>query len=73
MATLEKIRNRAGLLIAVIGLALLAFILGDALNSGSTFWRQSQEVAFNVNGEKVGYLDYQKRIDEMVEVYKMQT
>ena len=73
MATLEKIRNRAGLLIAVIGLALLAFILGDALNSGSTFFRQSQEVAFNVNGEKVGYLDYQKRIDEMVEVYKMQT
>ena len=73
MATLEKIRNRAGLLVAVIGIALLAFILGDALNSGSTFWRQSQEVAFNVNGEKVGYLDYQKRIEEMTEVYKMQT
>ena len=30
MATLQKIRDRAGLLIAVvIGLALLAFVLGD--------------------------------------------
>ena len=73
MATLEKIRNKAGLLILVVGLALLAFILGDFLNSGSTFWRQSQEIVINVNGEKIGYFDYQKRIDEMVEVYKMQS
>ena len=73
MATLEKIRNRAGLLILVVGLALLAFILGDFLNSGSTFWRQSQETVINVNGEKVGYFDFQRRIDEMTEVYKMQS
>ena len=31
MATLQKIRNRAGLLIIVIGVALLAFIVGDRL------------------------------------------
>jgi hypothetical protein len=29
MATLQKLRNRAGLLIGALGLALLAFILTD--------------------------------------------
>ena len=34
MATLQTIRNRGGLLVSiVIGLALIAFIVGDALNS----------------------------------------
>ena len=28
MATLQKIRNKAGLLVIVIGVALLAFIIG---------------------------------------------
>ena len=35
MATLEKIRSKAGLLVLVVGLALFAFIIGDFLNSGS--------------------------------------
>ena len=33
MATLGKIRNRSGLLLAVIGFAMLAFILTDFMNS----------------------------------------
>ena len=33
MATLEKIRSKAGLLVLVVGLALFAFIIGDFLNS----------------------------------------
>ncbi len=37
MATLQNIRNKAGLLVAiVIGLALFAFILGDMMGSGSS-------------------------------------
>ena len=43
MATLEKIRSKAGLLVLVVGVALFAFIIGDFLNSGSTYFRQSQE------------------------------
>ena len=31
MATLEKIRSKAGLLVLVVGLALFAFIIGDFL------------------------------------------
>ena len=32
MATLNKIRSKAGLLVVIIGVALLAFIVGDFLN-----------------------------------------
>lgn len=73
MATLEKIRNKAGLLVAVVGVALFAFIIGDFLNSGSTFFRQSQEQIAEINGEVISIHDYQARVDEMLEVYKMQT
>ncbi|MDR2791404.1 MAG: SurA N-terminal domain-containing protein [Tannerellaceae bacterium] len=73
MATLEKIRSRAGLLVGVVGLALFAFIIGDFLNSGSSFFRQSQEKVAVVNGETITIQDYQKRIDEMTEMYKLQS
>lgn len=73
MATLEKIRSKAGLLVIVVGLALFAFIIGDFLNSGSTYFRQSQEVIADVNGEVIKIQDYQSRIDEMVQMYKSQS
>lgn len=73
MATLEKIRNKAGLLIIVVGVALFAFIIGDFLNSGSTYFRQNHEKIASVDGEVITIQEYQARIDEMSEVYKMQT
>ncbi len=73
MATLEKIRNKAGLLVIVVGIALFAFIIGDFLNSGSTYFRQSQEKIAEINGTSINIQDYQMRIDEMSEIYKMQT
>lgn len=73
MATLEKIRSKAGLLVAVVGVALFAFIIGDFLNSGSTFFQQKKDVVLSVEGEKIGYQDFQAKIMQMEEVYKMQT
>lgn len=73
MATLEKIRSKAGLLVLVVGLALFAFIIGDFLNSGSTYFRQSQERIAEINGEVIKIQDYQARVDEMSEMYKMQS
>jgi len=70
---LEKIRNKAGLLVVVVGVALFAFIIGDLLNSGSTFFRQSQEVVADVDGNVISIHDYQARVDEMADVYRMQT
>lgn len=73
MATLEKIRSKAGLLVTIVGLALFAFIIGDFLNSGSTYFRQSQEKLAEINGEVIKIQDYQGRVDEMTEMYKMQS
>ena len=71
MATLQKIRNRAGLLIGIIGFALLAFILGDLFNSGTTIFRKSQDKAFVINGEVISSEDYFNRVNEWEEFQKM--
>jgi len=74
MATLQKIRNRGGLMVAiVIGLALGAFILGDMLNSGSKLMRPSQMKIAEVDGESIQYPDFQKKVEELSEIYKMNT
>jgi len=71
MATLQKIRNKAGVLVAVvIGLALLAFIMGDLFNSGpSVFSGKRMEVA-EINGKSVNYMDYNAEIEELTNFYK---
>jgi peptidyl-prolyl cis-trans isomerase D len=74
MATLQNIRNRGGLAIAiVIGLALGAFILGDMMNSGSKLMKPSQMKIAEINGESVQYPDFQKKVEELSEIYKMNT
>jgi peptidyl-prolyl cis-trans isomerase D len=54
----------------VIGLALGAFILGDMLNSGSKLMRPSQMEIAEINGESVQYPDFQRKVDELSEIYK---
>lgn len=72
MATLQKIRNRAGLLIIVIGLALLAFVIGDGLRSGSTLVQGDRQTVLKLDGKKIGYSTYQQRLSEMTEGYEAQ-
>lgn len=56
MAAIEKIRKRSGLLIAIIGLALLAFVLQDLFQS--TGRHREYNVAV-IDGEKVPYKDFE--------------
>ncbi|WP_071147022.1 peptidylprolyl isomerase [Bacteroides ihuae] len=67
MATLQSIRTKGPLLVIVIGLALFAFIAGDA-------WKvlqphQSRD-AGEVNGEGLSAQDYQTLVEEYTEVVK---
>ena len=67
MATLQNIRSKGPLLVIVIGLALFAFIAGDA-------WKvlqphQSHDVG-EVNGEALSAQDYQNLVEEYTEVVK---
>ena len=72
MATLEKIRNRAGIGITiVIGLALAAFVLGDAVKSGSSIMRGSQQEIAKIAGKSVDYKEFQKKVDDLSDIYKL--
>ena len=54
MATLQTIRNRGGLLVSiVIGLALIAFIVGDALNSGSRIFNSQRNQIGEIAGGSI--------------------
>jgi peptidyl-prolyl cis-trans isomerase D len=73
MATLERIRSKSGLLIGIIGLALFAFIIGDFLTNGSTFFRQAKDKVVVVNGKSFSSSEFQERLDELTTVYKVET
>jgi peptidyl-prolyl cis-trans isomerase D len=74
MATLEKIRNRAGVLVAVvIGVALLAFILGDFFNSGGALFSNSQFEIAEIAGKSIPYQKYQKELNNIMEITKFST
>ncbi len=72
MATLQKIRNRAGIAIAIfIGMALAAFILGDLFKSSSSIMRGKQMELAEIDGKTVTYPEFQAKVDELSEIYKM--
>lgn len=73
MASLQRIRNHGALLIAIVGLAMLAFILGDFLNSGSSFFNRSRENVGVIEGQKIHYTEYEAAKDQLTEVYKIET
>lgn len=71
MATLQTIRNRGGLLVSiVIGLALVAFIVGDALNSGSQIFNSDRNQVGEIDGDGVSIIDFQNRVAKNEEMIK---
>ncbi|MDE6335855.1 MAG: SurA N-terminal domain-containing protein [Muribaculaceae bacterium] len=64
MATLEKIRSKSVFLIVVIGVALLAFIIGDALTNSRNLFGDHTTVA-KIGGEKIDYTDYARKREEL--------
>ena len=73
MATLQRIRNHGVILLVIVGLAMLAFILGDFLNSGSSFFNRSRENVGSIAGHDVHYTEYEAAKDQLTEVYKIET
>lgn len=68
MATLQKIRSMGPLLVIVVGLALFAFVAGDAWKALQPHTGK-QDVG-EINGESVSIQEYQNLLDEYTEVYK---
>ena len=57
MAAIEKIRRRSGLLIAIIGIALLAFVLQDLFQSQG---RNTGPTVATVDGDKISVRDFEE-------------
>lgn len=69
MATLEKIRSKSVFLIVVIGVALLAFIVGDALTNSRNIFGDQTTVA-KVGSTKIDYTEYQRKREELNNQYE---
>lgn len=68
MAVIGKIRQRSGLLIAIIGIALAAFVLGD-------FAKSSGKREFHVgtiDGENISIQDFNSKFEENAEATRQQ-
>lgn len=68
MATLQKIRSKGPLLLIVIGLAMLAFILGDAWK----IIRPNQGIQYvgTIAGENISAMEFQDELENYTEVIK---
>lgn len=62
MAVLQKIRNRSGILLGVIGFALLAFVVQDFFSNNYTSF--SNDVG-SVNGKEITYEDFNEKVSTL--------
>jgi len=72
MATLQKIRTRAGILIAVIiGIAIFSFVLQDLLTGGKSVLVNSRIQFAEIDGRSVSYEEYADRVEKLSEYYRL--
>jgi peptidyl-prolyl cis-trans isomerase D len=68
------LRDRMGKIIAFgIGFALLAFIVGEVLRSGGSFFKDDRNMIGEVSGEKIAYDDFNKKVDQISAQFRQQS
>lgn len=70
MSALEQIRQRPILIISILGVALLLFILTAVDRPGELF--TDNHTVAKVDGEKIDYLEFQKRVEQLSQQYQSQ-
>lgn len=68
MAVIGKIRERSGLLLVIVGGALVLFILGEFF-SGGTGGRQDQALG-TVGDEEISAVEFERRVSDEIESYR---
>jgi peptidyl-prolyl cis-trans isomerase D len=66
MAVIGKIRNRSGLLIGVIGVAMVLFIGGELLRGNSNLFTQQDTNVGTINGVSISYEEFENRVAKVV-------
>lgn len=74
MASLQTLRNKGGVIVAVIiGIALIAFVLGDMLTSGSTLFGSDRNNIGQIDGTTITSQQYSQQLNTITEVQKFMT
>ncbi len=74
MGVMGFLRDRMGKILAfIIGFALLAFIVGDFAKSGGSMFRDDRNELGEVNGEKIPYDEFTKKVDQNTAQFKQQS
>lgn len=71
MAVIGKIREKSGLLLIVIGVAMLAFVLGDLFKSGSQLFSDGNNVG-EIDGVEITGLDFNNLVEVAVSNWEAQ-
>ena len=67
---MNSMRNRGGLLVGVIAFAIVAFLAGDVLMSGQSFFGGMPSSIGEVNGIEIAPQEFQTKLDANIENYK---
>jgi peptidyl-prolyl cis-trans isomerase D len=74
MAVMGFLRERAGKIVAItIGLSLFAFIVGEVIHSGSSFFRDTAANVGEIDGEKITTVDFNKKVEINTQNFKQQS
>ncbi|WP_317130423.1 SurA N-terminal domain-containing protein [Pedobacter frigidisoli] len=67
------LRNRAGyILVFAIGFAIVAFLVGDAINVGKPFWSANQKVVGSIDGNDINIDEFGPKVEQGVNQMKQQ-
>ena len=70
MSVLESLRKRSGLLVAIVGLALVAFVLMGLFQRDSSLFGNSDNEVGEIAGKAIDYKEFKMKVDEATELQK---
>ena len=62
---LQKIQNKSGCLLLVIGAAMLAFVLTDFVSSGTSIFGSSENNVGSIAGQPITYEEFNGKFEEL--------
>lgn len=65
MAVIGKIRSKSGLLIGVIGVAMVLFVGGEFLNGGTNIFTKPDTSVGTINGVDISHEEFSNRVNEV--------
>jgi len=72
MAAIGRIREKSGLLVVIIGVALAAFVLGDLVKNLGKAKQVDQSKVATINEEKVSSQEFMQKVSEQAQLTKEQ-